>query len=130
MSNKRGGKREGAGRPSKNSVIKPISLPLELFQFVKNNNLSLSKLAQQKIREEMARRKQIVDYVETDIQTAFTLLEENKPIHFVTPTKRYKKLSWINVNNETVKGEALDTIQDAENGVFEIPIFEGQETVF
>lgn len=53
----RGGKRKGAGRPSKNSIIKPISLPLELFQFVKENNLSLSKLAQQKIREEMAKNK-------------------------------------------------------------------------
>lgn len=51
---KRGGKREGAGRPSKNSVIKPISLPLELLQFVKENNLSLSKLTQQKIKEIMA----------------------------------------------------------------------------
>lgn len=50
---KRGGKREGAGRPSKNSIIKPISLPFELFKFVKENNLSLSKLAQQKIREMM-----------------------------------------------------------------------------
>lgn len=52
----KGGKRAGAGRKSKNSIIKPISLPLEYFNFVKENNLSLSKLAQQKIEEIMNER--------------------------------------------------------------------------
>lgn len=51
---KRGGKREGAGRPNSNSVRRNITIPLELFQFVKENNLSLSKLTQQKIKEIMA----------------------------------------------------------------------------
>ena len=53
MKNKRGGKRPNAGRPNKNSVRRNITLPVKLDQFVKENNLSLSKLAQQKIREIM-----------------------------------------------------------------------------
>jgi len=53
MENKRGGKRPNEGRKSKNSIIKPISIPASYFEFVKKNNLSLSKLTQQKIEEIM-----------------------------------------------------------------------------
>jgi len=53
----KGGKREGAGRKSKNSIIKPISLPSSYFEFVKDNNYSLSKLIQQKIEELILEKK-------------------------------------------------------------------------
>ena len=53
MENKRGGKRKGAGRPNNNSVRKNITLPAHYVEFVEKNNLSLSKLAQQKIEEIM-----------------------------------------------------------------------------
>lgn len=53
MKNKRGGKRPNAGRPNNNSVRRNITIPIELDKFVKKNNLSLSKLAQQKIKEIM-----------------------------------------------------------------------------
>jgi LytS/YehU family sensor histidine kinase len=66
----KGGKRAGAGRKSKNSIIKPISLPSSYFNFVKNNNLSLSKLTQQKIEEIMSEefnKEQIIIEQETEI---------------------------------------------------------------
>lgn len=53
MGKKLGGKREGAGRPSKNSIRKNITLPAEYVKYLEENNLSLSKIAQQKIREMM-----------------------------------------------------------------------------